>query len=53
MFEVATLDDLNRAYALIEKVMFRFGMEKHPENAELLLDESLKENCGFGYRIRN
>ena len=53
MFEVATLDDLNRAYALIEKVMFRFGMEKHPENAELLLDESLKENCRFGYRIRN
>lgn len=53
MFEVATLDDLNRAYALIDKVMFRFGMEKHPENAELSLDESLKENCGFGYRIRN
>ena len=53
MFEVATLDDLSRAYALIDKVMFRFGMEKHPENAELSLDESLKENCGFGYRIRN
>lgn len=53
MFEVATLDDLNRAYALIDKVMFRFGMEKHPENAELSLDETLKENCGFGYRIRN
>ena len=53
MFEVATPDDLSRAYALIDKVMFRFGMEKHPENAELSLDESLKENCGFGYRIRN
>lgn len=53
MFEVATLDDLSKAYALIDKVMFRFGMKKHPENAELVLDETLKENCGFGYRIRN
>lgn len=52
MFVVKTAEDFNKANVLIDKLMFRYEMEKHPEKAELLLDEPIQKNCGFGYRIR-
>ena len=52
-FEIKVADGLVRANQLIDKLMFRYGMEKHPESAELIMDEEIKTNCGFGYRIRH
>ena len=52
MFEVKTADDYSKANSLIDKLMYRFGMEKFPEQAEISLEEAVDENCGFGYRIR-
>ena len=52
MFVVKTAEDFNKANVLIDKLMRNFEMEKHPDKAELLLDEVLQKNCGFGYRIR-
>ena len=52
MFEVKTAEDLTKANSLIDKLMYRFGMEKYPEQVEVSADEVIDENCGFGYRIR-
>ena len=52
-FEIKVSESLIRANQLVDKLMYRFGMEKHPESAELLIDEEIKTNCGFGYRIRH
>ena len=52
-FEIKVADGLIRANQLIDKLMSKFGMEKHPEEAELIMDEEIKTNCGFGYRIRH
>ena len=52
LFKVQTFEDVVKAYYLIDKLMYRFGMEKHPENAEPIDKAELQENCGFGYRVR-
>ncbi|MBO5713491.1 MAG: hypothetical protein J6R88_04765 [Clostridia bacterium] len=52
MFVVKTAEDFFKANVLIDKLMKAFEMEKHPEKAELNLDEETQRNCGFGYRIR-
>ena len=52
-YEIKVADGLIRANQLIDKLMNKFGMEKHPEDAELMMDEEIKANCGFGYRIRH
>lgn len=52
MFEIKTAEDCVKANALIDKLMYRFGMEKCPEQVDVSLDEVVDTNCGFGYRIR-
>ena len=52
MFEIKSADDCNKAQSLIDKLMFYYGMEKYPDQAEISLNETLQTNCGFGYRIR-
>ena len=52
-YEIKVADGLIRANQLIDKLMAKYGMEKHPEEAELTMDEEIKTNCGFGYRIRH
>ena len=52
MFEVKTADDCVKAQSLIDKLMYRYGMEKYPEQAEISLSDEIETNCGFGYRIR-
>lgn len=52
MFVIKTADDFNKANVLIDKLMTAFEMEKHPEKAELSLEEPVQKNCGYGYRIR-
>ena len=53
MFAVNTAEDCRKANELIDKLMYRFGMEKHPEKAEISLEDTIDRNCGFGYRIRH
>lgn len=53
LYEIKISDNVIRANQLIDKLMYRFGMEKHPEQAELAFDEGVNKNCGFGYRIRH
>ncbi|MBO5851094.1 MAG: InlB B-repeat-containing protein [Clostridia bacterium] len=53
MFEIKTAEDCLKANELIDKLMFVYGMDKNPEQAEISLDESVEANCGFGYRIRS
>ena len=53
MLKVNTFEDVVKAYYLIDKLMYRFGMEKFPENGEPISAEQLEKNCGFGYRIRH
>ena len=52
-YEIKDADGLVKANQLIDKLMCKFGMEKRPEEAELFMDEEIKESCGFGYRIRH
>ena len=52
MFEIKSAEDCAKAQSLIDKLMFYYGMEKYPEQAEISLNETLQTNCGFGYRIR-
>ncbi len=52
MFEIKSCDDCIKAQTLIDKLMYYYGMEKHPDQAEISLNETLETNCGFGYRIR-
>ena len=46
-------EDFARANELIDKLMFRYGMERHPEKAEISMEDSIESSCGFGYRIKN
>ena len=52
MFEINTADDCIKAQILIDKLMYRYGMEKYPDQTEIDLNEELEANCGFGYKIR-
>ncbi len=52
MKKVNTYEDVAQAFYLIDKLMYRYGMEKFPENAETISSEQVAKNCGFGYRIR-
>ncbi len=52
MFEIKTAEDITKATTLLDKLMYRFGMEKCPEQVDVSIDEAVEENCGFGYRIR-
>ncbi len=52
MFEIKTAEDCAKANTLIDKLMYRFGMEKCPEQVDVSLDDNVESNCGFGYRIR-
>ena len=51
-FEINTADDCVKAQVLIDKLMYRYGMEKHPSETEIDLEENLESSCGFGYKIR-
>lgn len=53
MIEIKTAEDFARANELIEKLMFRYGMERRPEKAEISMEDSIESSCGFGYRIKN
>ncbi len=53
MLEINTAEDCIKAQALIDKLMYRYGMEKHPDQTEIDLGEVLDVNCGFGYKIRH
>ena len=53
MLKVNTFEDVVIAYYLIDKLMYRYGMEKFPENGEPIGTEQIDKNCGFGYRIRH
>lgn len=53
MLKVNTFEDVVTAYYLIDKLMYRYGMEKFPENGESIGTEQIEKNCGFGYRIRH
>ena len=52
MLTVNTYEDCLKANELIDKLMFRYGMERYPERAEIS-DAPIEKNCGFGYRIKN
>ncbi len=52
MLEINTAEDCIKAQALIDKLMYRYGMEKYPDQTEIDLEEELEANCGFGYKIR-
>lgn len=52
MFEIKTAEDCFKANELIDKLMFVYGMDKNPEQAEISLEDTVESNCGFGYRIR-
>ncbi len=52
MLEINTANDCIKAQVLIDKLMHRYGMEKHPDQTEIDLNEELEVNCGFGYKIR-
>lgn len=51
-FEINTAEDCVKAQVLIDKLMYRYGMEKHPNETEIDLEENLETSCGFGYKIR-
>jgi hypothetical protein len=51
-FEINTAEDCFKAQSLIDKLMYRYGMEKHPDQTEIDLTEKLESSCGFGYKIR-
>ncbi len=53
MIEIKTAEDFIKANQLIDKLMFRFGMERHPEKAVISMEDSVESSCGFGYRIKN
>lgn len=53
LIEVKTADDCVKANEFIDKLMFRYGMERKPEKATVSLDDAIEKNCGFGYRIKN
>lgn len=53
MLEVRSYEDLIRANELIDKLMYRFGMDRNPEKAEISLTDPLDTNCGFGWRVKN
>ncbi len=51
MFTINTAEDCLKANELIDKLMYVYGMDKDPMQAELTLDE-VEASCGFGYRVR-
>ncbi len=53
MIEIKTAEDFTKANELIDKLMFRYGMERHPEKAQISLEDKIDSCCGFGYRIKN
>ncbi len=53
LIEVKTADDCVKANEFIDKLMYRYGMERKPEKATVSLDDVIEKNCGFGYRIKN
>lgn len=53
LIDVKTADDCVKANEFIDKVMYRYGMERKPEKATVSLDDVIEKNCGFGYRIKN
>lgn len=53
LIEVKTAEDCVKANEFIDKVMYRYGMERKPEKATISLDDVIEKNCGFGYRIKN
>ncbi|MBR5439027.1 MAG: InlB B-repeat-containing protein [Clostridia bacterium] len=52
MFEIKTAEDCFKANELIDKLMYVYGMDKNPEQAEISLEDTVEASCGFGYRIR-
>lgn len=52
MFEIKTAEDCFKANELIDKLMYVYGMDKNPEQAEISIEDTVETNCGFGYRIR-
>ena len=52
MCKIETIDDVLNVYYLVDKLMYQYGLEKHPEIAEEISGDALSANCGFGYRIK-
>ena len=52
LIEVKTAEDCALANLTIDKLMYRYGMERRPEKAEISMDDAIENNCGFGYRIK-
>lgn len=52
MFEVKTAEDTFTAMELIDKLMYRNGMVKTPNKAEISFDDLVETNCGFGYKVK-
>ena len=52
MFEIKTAEDCFKANELIDKLMYVYGMDKNPEQAEISIEDTVEASCGFGYRIR-
>ena len=52
MFKIETVEDVLNVYYLVDKLMYQYGLEKHPEIAEEISADALSANCGFGYRIK-
>ncbi len=52
MFKIETIEDVLNIYYLVDKLMYQYGLEKHPEIAEEISGDALSANCGFGYRIK-
>ncbi len=53
MIEIKTAEDFIKTNELIDKLMFRYGMERKPEIAKISLEDKIESSCGFGYRIKN
>ena len=53
MIEIKTAEDFSKTNELIDKLMFRYGMERHPEKAVISMEDKIDSSCGFGYRIKN
>lgn len=51
-FKVLTAQDVEEAYAIIDKLMTSFGFVKNPEAANDLKETEVPATCGFAYTIR-
>lgn len=52
MLTIKGAEDMIKAKNLIAKLMNRFCMVKNVKYEEVLNDDAVERNCGFGYRIR-